>query len=242
MSTDTSAASAAFEHLAQVASLRADLYHLLSIGFFDPTRELAQDLIDGAFATDLAETVKKLIESLSLNDATANALYAPVDALVAADFGSDPEALYHTLNIEYTRLFIGAPVPAVSPYESIHVDSEPDAPALLMVGPAARAVLKTYREAGLNMAEGLNEPPDHIATELEFMYYLCGKEACAWGDGNDVGAKEWRRLQHSFAAEHLAVWGIEFACQVKEATSQKFYAALSSLTQVLLRLESEVKD
>lgn len=241
MSTDTSAASAAFERLAEVASLRADMYHLLSIGFLYPTRELAEGLIDGGFAADLTETTKRLIETLSLSDATAAALYAPADELVTVDFGTDSESLYHALAVEYTRLFIGAPSPVVSPYESIHVDSEPDSPALLMVSPSAVAVQRAYREVGVDMRSSA-EPPDHIATELEFSYYLCCKEAFSWSEGDDAGAKEWRRLESVFATEHLAAWGIEFARQVQEATSQKFCAALSLLAQAYLRLEGEAKS
>ena len=70
----------------------------------------------------------------------------------------------------------------------MHVDVEPGIPALLMVSPAAEAVLESYRHAGLSLTKDLNEPPDHIATELEFMYYLCQKEMIARGQGIKAGS------------------------------------------------------
>ena len=223
------------------ASLRADMYQLLVVGFLHPDRKLAAGLVNEGFQADVAVTAKEIIETLHSDSAAAIAFCAASDALADESLTSDPESLYHELAVEYAHLFIGPPLPAVSPYESAHVDSEPGAPALLVVSPSARAVLAAYREAGLNMAEGLNEPPDHIATEFEFMYYLCSAEARAWAEGNTDEADRLRGLEESFISGHLMKWGEDFALRVEEVSTQPFYRALAAVTQAFLRLEAELK-
>jgi putative dimethyl sulfoxide reductase chaperone len=121
------------------------------------------------------------------------------------------------------------------------VDSMPGSPALLMISPAARAVARTYREAGLAMIRELTEPPDHIATELEFMYFLCSKETESWLKADNAEAHKWRSLQAAFTAEHLTVWGADFCQRVQDETTESFYAVLAYLAQGFFRLESEAR-
>jgi len=215
------------------------MYQLLAAGFLHPDRELAAGVADRGYALDVRDVAQGLVESLSATQAVDHPLVQAVSAFAAVEFASDTEALYHELAVEYARLFIGPPVPAVSPYETIHADSEPDAPALLMVGPSARAVLAAYREAGLNMAEGLNEPPDHIATEFEFMHYLCVKESAALQLGESDEAHRWRSARSTFLREHPGAWGIDFANQVAASTTNEFYRAIATIAAAFLRLEME---
>lgn len=243
-------------HEILIAAARADMYQLLAAGFLHPDRELAAALADGSFAADVADTAEMLADALELEDPAARPLLGAAGALAAAGFspaeavagdgaptepgadtGAETEALYHELAVEYARLFIGPPVPAVSPYETIHVDSEPDSPALLMVGPSARAALAAYREAGVNMAEGTNEPPDHVATEFEFMYYLCAKEVAAL-QAADADAAAWHTRQETFISEHLAVWVPDFAVTIEADSANSFYSAIASLTRAFVLLET----
>lgn len=230
----------ASERSARATFLRADLYHLLAIGFLDPTRELAAGVAEGTFAEDVEAVVDEFIGELNLAGMRPEALRDAAARVAGTEPTADVEALYHELAVEYARLFIGPPTPAVSPYESVHVDSEPGAPALLMVSPSARAVLAAYREAGLDMATGLNEPPDHIATELEYVYYLCSQEASASEMGDEFAVQKWQTFLRSFEDEHLVDWGVDFARQVEEQARQPFYSALASLAGAFLALEKDL--
>ena len=229
--------SADFLSFSQVANLRADMYHLLTIGFLDPTRELASGLVNGSIQSDVVETVAGLKEHYHHNGGTPSILILAAEKMLNEVFTQDVESLYHELAIEYARLFIGPGPVIVSPYESIHKDAGIHASAFLMVGSAARKVLKSYQAAGLSMVDGLNEPPDHIATELEFMYYLIEKEASAWKAGAHNEARKWRCLQISFFTMHLGEWGIEFTNLVEKKTEKNFYAALSCLSSAFFHLE-----
>ena len=239
MNIDMPAAAAAYKLLMENALLRADMYQLLAMGFLDPTRDLAAGLADGTFQNDVLATANNLVVAYHVDGEVAETILGPTKELLAEEFAEDAEEVYHELAVEYTRLFIGPSQPVVSPYESVHVDSDEDSPALLMVGPSARAVIKVYREAGLDMAEGVNEPPDHIATEIEFMYYLCRQEAGAWQASDSAEARTWRQRQRTFAAEHLGAWGIEFCGLVQEHAEVRYYALLGELASGFFQIESE---
>lgn len=228
-----------FLPLSKAASLRADMYHLLTIGFLDPTKELASGLVDGTFQNGVTETVEGIKEHLHHNEGTPSSLILAADKMSKGVFILDAEALYHKLAVEYARLFIGPGPVVVSPYESIHKDDGAHAPALLMVGSSAGKVLQSYQEAGLSMADGLNEPPDHFATELEFMYYLIKKEAFAWEAGDCKEAMKRRCLQISFFKRHLGDWGTEFTKLVEKKTEETFYAVLSFLSSAFFQSEKQ---
>lgn len=228
--------AARFFSSASIPGLRADMYHLLALGFAEPTTELAEGLIQVGFQMD----VKAILEGLAISETAVSKIVSSLDRLTKALTGQDPEKLCRELNIDYTHLFIGPGPAAVSPYESIHVDAEPDVPVLLMVGPAASAVLDAYREAGLSIKKGLNEPPDHIATELEFMYYLCVQEVSAGEHGSYNEEAGWQLFQRAFFTEHLGKWGIDFCRTVQEAAETKFYNTLGLLAATFLAFEAEV--
>ena len=62
-----------------------------------------------------------------------------------------------------------------------------------------------YQEAKLSV--DIKEPPDHIVIELEFMYYLCSKEARAAQNGQQVESNHFRELQVRFFHTALKPWG-----------------------------------
>ncbi len=230
------AASAAFVRLATIAHLRSDLYHLLAIGFLDPTPALAQGLVDGSYQADMIECFK----GLDLWDRTLGRVRAYLEELSAQVTKQEPAELLQALKVEYARLFIGPGPIAVSPYESIHCDPSDAGNRLLMVGPSARAVAKTYKEAGLAMCQDLSEPPDHIATELEFLLYVSRKESTAWEQGDNAEGKKWRRFQKTFGDDHLGKWGIDFCRDVKEATRHSFYATLATVASAFFQFDANL--
>lgn len=213
------------------AALRADMYHLMTIGYTGPTRGLARGIIDGGFQKD----VKKTMEGLSLLDSCS----PKIEDLFSFFCNKNVEEFFHDLNIEYTQLFIGPGEVTVSPYESVHAGMANDLPTLMMVNPIAENILKIFRKAGLCVVEGLNEPPDHIGIELEFMYYLCKKEVSAIMSGDNSKALKWRRFQYDFLKEHLGVWGVEFFEKVLLNANEPYYGALGSVGIIFLNWEKK---
>ncbi|MEI3231974.1 MAG: molecular chaperone TorD family protein [Gordonibacter pamelaeae] len=62
---------------------------------------------------------------------------------------------------------MGAPEPAVSPYEGVWRAADDGVQALLFVNPHSMEVERFMRACGLGRPEGTNEPLDHVATECE---------------------------------------------------------------------------
>lgn len=117
------------------------------------------------------------------------------------------------LQIAFTGLFInrlgGAPAP---PYGSVYLEDDGR-----LLGPSSRKVGEIYREAGLAL-EGSVEPPDYLATELEYLYFLVDQEEQAFGRRDLAAAKAATSRQAAFARQFLHPWVGEF-CQRLEQDS-----------------------
>ncbi|MBE0584848.1 MAG: molecular chaperone TorD family protein, partial [Desulfofustis sp.] len=84
-------------------------------------------------------------------------------------------------------------------------------------------VQRFYREAGLSI--DVAEPPDHIAIELEFLFFLCRKEfETAAGEQRE----RFRTLQAAFFSQALLPWMKPFCSAIRSATDNRFYLALAA--------------
>ncbi len=138
-----------------------------------------------------------MVTSLGQEGATLLAGLVSVGAPPAAE----GDSALRELEVGYTDLFInrlgGAPAP---PYGSVYLDSE----AALM-GESSQKVHAAYREEGLSL-DGGGEPPDFIATELEFLYYLVEREEAALARGDVAGAAEATDSQRRFFEQLFYPW------------------------------------
>ena len=98
----------------------------------------------------------------------------------------------------------------------------PDNPALTM------AVLDgEYSAAGLSVAGSFKEPPDHAAVELEFMSFLCGKEAEAWTKRSPKDAIKQLEAEAGFLDRQLSRWFPAFAEQVARHAGDSLYTSVT---------------
>lgn len=139
----------------------------------------------------------------------------------------DPDGL-EDLETEYVRLFITASGGVAAPlYESCHTDAAPR-----VMGQSALAMRQRLAEAGLEVAGPetagqANEPPDHLAVELEYLYHLL---ATAWAR-HDGRAEA---LGSAFAREVLRPWAARFVKALGSARPHPVYADSAALLLVLL--------
>lgn len=142
-----------------------------------------------------------LVEEMPAELATSAALLS----LAAPELGPLPDLV--ELQVGYTELFIsrlgGVPAP---PYGSVYLEE-----AGQLMGQTSLCVLQAYAGEGLNHADG-GEPPDLITTELEFLYYLVGKEIDALTEGDLQAASSLRQKQVDFCHTLLQPWVKQF-CQ-----------------------------
>ena len=126
------------------------------------------------------------------------------------------------LHVDYVRLFASGMSGALSP----PTESYYRVPA--KGGGIAEFVAdlqREYRAMGI-VSVGLSEAPDHIATELEVMAYLCDQEANAWAANQLALAGDLLGLQSRFLQSHLATWVPLFRDRVHDASPTSFYLDL----------------
>lgn len=225
-SFDGDAASSVFGKLSHGAIERADAYRLLSVGFADPRLELAAALVDGSFQADVIAAA----EYLDPEGRSSKALRFSLEESNSVAATKSAEEMHHSLKVEYARLFL-VPGSLVSPYESAYHDYT----MFPQAGSTAAVARAALHEAGLDTRHGRPEPADHIASECEFMFYLCHEEAGAWWRGDTDEAKQWRRREHVFMTEHLESFALKFCQRLDEAEVAGFYAMMMDLTRLVIR-------
>lgn len=179
-------------------------------------------------------------DRLKLLEQVAGELAAEADSLAAYAFYPAWKKTLQTLQgldeldrgqlaQEYVRFFLlGSGGSLCPPYASHWLDPEGGEPGL-----SAARVERKYGEAGLALSPALGDLPDHASVELEFMSYLCRREAEAWeGDfpggtppigiaaaGEKALALLQRRLL--FMDRHLCRWFPRFARAVSAAANRE---------------------
>ncbi len=118
----------------------------------------------------------------------------------------------------HSKLFIDPFKILTPPWAAYYLD-----PEKRLLGPVSQYAAEAYVEAGLAPGSRQTEPPDHVAHELEFMYYLAFRQA----EGGDPA---WEARAVRFWQEHLGRWLPRLAASVAENTEEDYYARLAELT------------
>ena len=147
--------------------VRAAAWELAAFSFRYPGAELEGAVASGEWAAAAREIAGAL--GLALPEGLGEGLSGR----------SGPGDVLHALRPEATRLFVGAPEPAVSPYEGVWRAADDGVQALLFVNPHSMEVERFMRSCGLGRPEGTNEPLDHVATECELLEHLALRAAGA---------------------------------------------------------------
>ncbi|WP_258553889.1 TorD/DmsD family molecular chaperone [Eggerthella lenta] len=203
---------------------KAALYELLASAFCYPSEEVASALASGEFAEAFQEIG-------AANGVDERHLEERAEAL-RAYVGRGADAVLHALRREHTRLFIGHGSTLISPYAGVWDSVAKGKKPMLMVGAESMAIERFMRRCGVGQPEGTNEPLDHAATLLEFMYYLCLVKADAVKPSAhaDVRDGDYR----AFFDEHLAKFAAPFADEVMRQTTEPFFASSAWLLRELV--------
>lgn len=171
------------------------------------------------------------------------ACYAALSALVASPHDLDPRSTFREriglgevieyasqldalleqfsdidldiLKREYSRLFeVG--------------DDGPPAPIREDLQTGQRAgtredIVRFYNFFKYKLSEKYAWAPDHLSVQLEFMHFLCYREATA-GSGENVDALSYQLAQLDFSTRHLVNWVPRFAQAVANDASNSLYA------------------
>ena len=140
------------------------------------------------------------------------------------------------IQAEYLSLFVvnvkGVPCP---PYESAYVSG-----GSLNAGWLGACLAAEYGREGLAPSPASGEPPDHVATELEFMSFLCGAEAQARKQGDPGRARDAVERRQQFLEQHLDLWIPPFEQRLEASDSSGFYAGVVKALLAFIGHEMEV--
>ena len=123
------------------------------------------------------------------------------------------------LSVDHAELFLGPFSLIAAPYGSVYLEKNRQ-----VMGDTTIGVLKTYQEAGLSVDE--KEPPDHVAIELEFMSYLCLREAESRAEGKTADAEKFIGWQRDFFQSYLS-WLPSLCETIRTGTKSPFYLSLA---------------
>ena len=132
-----------------------------------------------------------------------------------------------SLKIDYTQLFVGPFKLLAPPYGSFYFEDS------RIMGESTIDVRKWYEKEGLDVV--IKDAPDHIAMELEFMYYLVAKQTQATNEQNLQNIQLYQQKQKTFLCSHLARWVPGFAENVQKYAQTEFYMKLAQLTEMFLQ-------
>lgn len=147
--------------------------------------------------------------------------------------------LKEELGVDWTRLLRGlkpgyGPPP---PYEPVYSESSQQDEGLTIGD-----VLKTYREAGVDISEKAGERPDYIGVELDFMRYLTEKETKGWSQSAHTEGVKYLKMEENFLTKHLTQWIPKFCDKMLTEARTDFYQGVARLTKGFLKLEGENID
>lgn len=222
------------------ASVWATAWEMAAFSFRYPNRETAEAVVSGEWTAAAVEIVEalggKLPEGFGQLPVMEEAQDAPQESDAIVD------TFLHTIRAEATRLFVGAPTPARSPYEGVWRAADDGVQPLLFVNPHSMEVERFCKACGLGRPEGTNEPLDHVATECELMQFLAALAAGAalpeesgitvdqLPDGSPEAAYD------QFLISHVDIWMPRFADKVMEEARVPFYGAAAEYLKVILSL------
>ncbi len=189
---------------------RAEAYKLLAECYYLPTPELIGKLKDleqqmSGVCTEAMLYIKEMYEEIKRLD--------DLDAL----------------SLDFSRLFLGPYKLHAPPYGSVYLDGERQ-----IMGKSTLEVRNKYRESGLDISSDFRNPPDHIAAELEFMYFLILKETEAIGNSDIDSTVSFLEKQRTFLREHLGAWVFDFANTIEEEAETDFYKNLARATKTFI--------
>ena len=208
------------EILSRTAVFRSRVYRWLALGFYPPEADLAAMLETGKLAAELRYATLWLGADQQLLEQSLLAL----EKLPKTPLPKQQQI--------YRSLFEHG-VERISLSERSY--RWRDAASLLNTSEAYNQTLEQiYSSCGV---KSLWAQSDHAAVELEFLAYLCAREAEYWQLSQFSAARNQRRFEHAFLQEHPGRWLPEVCWRLRGRSQPCFYAALADLCATWLSLE-----
>jgi len=182
--------------------------------FWGPDLESCRHMIEGNFFQSFEIILTKQEANPSVILDNINSIINRFDT---------PQSLFHHLNECYVRLFVNNKEGITAPLYQSCYEFE-NAP---MMGESAVKMQNYFKSKGLSMENRLHEPPDHIAIELEYLFFLLQDSGV---DQNEIA---------SFAEQTMLPWVQVFNQRLKSVIDDcRFYNLTSEILVLVLGLIS----
>ncbi len=206
-----------------ILATRRDFYAFLYRMYVEePTREFADDLVNGRFQF-------QELSSLEIN-ADLSEGFRLLKEYMKKSKGKDVATVYENLMGEFTILFIGPFRLPVQPYEAWWVSGK-------LGGKPLAKLKEDYWKAGIAKSLEFIETEDHIGFELKFMHYLCEKTLAA---DTKKRRSECLKLQRNFFDEHILKWMPIFCDALYHYEASDLYKGIARLTKGFILLDDAV--
>ena len=200
-----------------VPVLRGKVYKILSTCFQYPDKDSV---------TYLKESVTKDLNECLRGLPYGDEMRTAYDSLVSVIRSQISTFTLEDLQVEYTGLFITAFHDSFCPpYESIYRDD-----GRRLMGESTVSVKRYYNRFGLGVSQIFKDLPDHIAAELEFMFFLSFNEGKFVSDGCDEERKLCIDYEKKFLEEHMLRWIPDFVECLETSSNPEFFLTLSRTT------------
>lgn len=193
---------------------RLKIYDFLVTAFYEPDPRLLELLSDHRKWADIVLAVENFC-------GTENPEMKDLPKVLSGQQKPD-SLLLQDLQVEYTRLFLGPAAPPCPPYESVYDPNRPSWQEGTILGPATRAMEELLRAEELVIVLDYAEYADHIAIELELMYYLLTKDI---------------QMANDFLNTRLLPWLPFFGDKLAQEARHPFYRMLGNVLCLMMKTE-----
>lgn len=204
---------------------RRNFYKFLASVYLEaPSHEFINAILDPSFLQGLIETFGNSNSEYLLNFSNSRGTAAPCP-------------YYEAVKQDYMDLFRVPLSKYVTPYESVYRDKRIVAGkevGRLLMGESTLAVKKIYNKAGLEISKDFAELPDHLGTELYFLYHLCEMEKNAWEREEKEEALRLLGIERDFLNDHLSKWISDVCDDIIEKAETDFYKGIATITNAFI--------
>ena len=163
--------------------------------------------------------------------------------LISNSLNTITEDFVKALALDYAGLFVGPNKLKAAPWGSVYLSEEQTT-----CGESTLAIKAFYRECGIEIDTGENEPEDHIGLIFAFLAHLTDQalEDASREDSAEERVQPWLCATQSFLTDHVLTWAPRFFAIMRENAGTDFYKGISllaegSLEQLATLTEAEYK-
>lgn len=216
--------------------LRGKMYQRLSPLFLYPDKEffsLFSSLQEGGgLVEELGSCIEYLEGVYAENSTNGNRTEELWESFVSLEKVIKTDVIKHKpleLEEKYIKIFGHTISKECPPYEAQYGTEH-----MFMKTQEMADIAGFYKAFGLDISGKMRERVDHISLELEFMYYLCIKEAHSRKNHGEEKTEICVDAQKKFLKDHIGMWAPVFLSLLKKKAGKGFYKEVAMFTEKFL--------